>query len=142
VARKTIYVRDEDLPLWNRAFELGGGNLSRMLTDVVRDFVNRRDQELIATRIQEHGGVRKRHLLVWTARGDPDRTEWGTTFETTGTGPEGAAGLIRISQSDESAVRITLEEERLYEDGWVDREKLNEWIRNDGRWRATRYYEL
>jgi EXLDI family protein len=43
VANKTIYVSDDDLPLFQRAQELSGENLSATITSALRAFINARE---------------------------------------------------------------------------------------------------
>ncbi len=40
---KTLYVRDEDAPVWEKARELAGEKLSSFLTSYLRDFVQREE---------------------------------------------------------------------------------------------------
>src|SRR3712207_5650116 len=36
---KTLYVRDEDVPLWEQAEKLAGGSASALITEVLRNYV-------------------------------------------------------------------------------------------------------
>lgn len=42
---KTIYVRDEDLPIWERAKELAGDKLAPVIMDGLRKFVSAKELE-------------------------------------------------------------------------------------------------
>lgn len=57
---KTLYVRDEDAPVWERARELADEKLSAFLTKYLRDFVQGEEAkaagfERILLRFREHG---------------------------------------------------------------------------------------
>jgi hypothetical protein len=42
---KTIYVKEEDMPIFERAAEIAGDSLSSIITDAVRDYVRRKEAE-------------------------------------------------------------------------------------------------
>ncbi|AEE97691.1 hypothetical protein [Mahella australiensis] len=42
---KTIYVKEEDMPIFERAAEIAGDSLSSIITDAVRDYVRRKESE-------------------------------------------------------------------------------------------------
>jgi hypothetical protein len=47
---KTIYIRDEDTPLWDRAKELAGEKLAPVIVDGLRKYVAQREAEEAAAR--------------------------------------------------------------------------------------------
>lgn len=42
---KTIYIRDEDIPIWDRAKELAGEKLAPVIMDGLRDYIARKEAE-------------------------------------------------------------------------------------------------
>ena len=73
---KTIYVSDGDLPLYQRAQELAGGNLSSAITTALRRYVDLEEGRLegfkeVTVRVGPKGDRKKR--FVGTLLG-----EWGT----------------------------------------------------------------
>lgn len=86
---KTIYVAEDDLPLFQRAQQLLGGNLSAAITRAVRRYVELEDGDLAAKQdiiltIGERGSQRPqkfagRKLCVWRA---PVKTVPGESLPT------------------------------------------------------------
>lgn len=83
VPNKTIYVADSDMPLFQRAQELTGGNLSATITQALRRLVDLEEGKLegyqeITVRVGQGGGLRQRFLGVLLAeygRSTKDRSE-------------------------------------------------------------------
>ena len=83
VPNKTIYVADDDLPLFQRAQELSGGNLSATITRALRRLVEFEEGKLegfeeITVRVGPGAGRRQRFmgvLLAQLERSTKDRVE-------------------------------------------------------------------
>lgn len=125
--KRTIFVRDADLVLWQRAEVASGTNLSAFVSAALREYLEREEFKSAAIEIDLHGPVTERALFVWASR-DPDRrAAWGTSFSSDGTGPDQAKALIAQLQRDPTVRSIDLEERRSYNDGWVDRRLIETW---------------
>ncbi len=61
---KTIYVRERDVGLWERAEELAGGNVSALLAEALRRFVE--EEEL-----KEKTGMETIEVSLWGAEDKP-----------------------------------------------------------------------
>jgi EXLDI family protein len=77
---KTIYVSDDDMPLYQRAQELAGGNLSAAITRALRRFVDTEEgknegYEEITVQVGAAPGRKQRFLGVLLG-------EWGHSTET------------------------------------------------------------
>jgi len=76
--RKTIYVRDADASLWERAEELAEGSISASLTDKVREFVSKKELEARTPSplTLDHGAVTNRLLYLWASQQDQSGAMW------------------------------------------------------------------
>lgn len=61
MANKSIYIKDEDVALWNKARELAGESLSQLLTNSIKNFV--------ATKEAEKKGFKEKIILRYRDRG-------------------------------------------------------------------------
>ena len=135
--KRTVFIRDGDVPMWERAERAAGPNLSAFLSEALRAYLDREEFKEMSMQIEKHGEVTKRILYVWGSRQDDGRTAWGTSFASDGTGPDQAQALVRQMQNDSSIHHIEMEERRVYADRWVDRRPLVEWTRNAAGWTST-----
>ena len=88
VPNKTIYVSDGDLPLYDRAQELAGGNLSSAITKALRQFVDLKDgrsegYEEVTVRVGPKGGRKQR--FVGVLLGEWASGDWSQQFRVYGT---------------------------------------------------------
>jgi hypothetical protein len=127
--KRTIYVRDADTAMWDRAEAIAGNNLSAFLAAALKHYLDEQEFKEIAMQIEQHGPVTKRVLHVWGSRVDDARTAWGTSFDSDGTGPDQAAALVVRMKADPTIRNIEVEERRVYTDNWVDRRPLEQWSR-------------
>ena len=77
---KTIYVSDADLPLYQRAQELAGGNLSGVISAALRQYVERaeaRDAGFDEVTLQVGGAVRRQVRFIGTLLGELGRIHGG-----------------------------------------------------------------
>lgn len=135
--KRTIFVRDADLVLWQRAEVASGTNLSAFVSAALREYLEREEFKSAALEIDVHGPVTERALFVWASR-DPDHmAAWGTSFSSDGTGPDQANALIAQLRRDPTVVSIEFEERRAYKDGWVDRRVMETWSSSDSKKERT-----
>jgi hypothetical protein len=138
--KRTIYVREEDVSLWERADSFAAGNLSGLLATALKEFVARKEAE---GQVGDHGLIAKRTVHVWGSHSRDGRYAVGTSFEADAVGSAHAGNLIATLQADPSIAHVAIEEERLFADGWVNRVPLEEWIRHPNGWRrASRPVDL
>jgi hypothetical protein len=72
---KTIYIKDEDMPLFERAAEIAGDSLSSVIADALRDYVRRKGAE--------GAGIREITLEVGTWPGKGEKNTRKVAFEGT-----------------------------------------------------------
>jgi hypothetical protein len=125
--KRTIYVRDADLPLWERAERASGANLSAFLTAALRAYLETEEFKEMAIQIQSHGPVVKKVLYVWASHDGPAGSAWGTSFEADGTGPDQAMALVEQLRRDSTVRNIELEERQVFADNWVGRHSVRTW---------------
>ena len=86
VPNKTIYVREADAELWEKAEKLAGGSLSGLITEAVRRYTEEEDrkEQMKMKTIQtiepievDLGGSRARFVGEWLLDPDPDETRTG-----------------------------------------------------------------
>lgn len=134
MGKRTIYVRDADTPMWRRAEQIAGPNLSNFLAEALREYLQRDEFREVSMKIDRHGEVVKVVRHIWGSPEPDGRSAWGTSFETDGTGPEQAAALVEAMKSDPEINHIMVEDRRVFADNWVDRRVLEEWTRNSAGW--------
>ncbi len=89
VPNKTIYVSDSDLPLFQRAQELAGGNLSSAIATALRRYVDREEgrtegyQEITVRVGPTKGGRKQRFMGVLL--GEWASGDWSQHFRVYGT---------------------------------------------------------
>jgi hypothetical protein len=133
--KRTIYVREEDLHLWERAEQLAGaGNLSGLLATALKELVARKEAEIQSV---DHGPATKRILYVWGSHSPDGRHASGTSFEADQIGSVRADDRIRAFQADPSIAHIELEERQVFDDGWITRGSVDEWVRDSQGWRRA-----
>src|SRR5229473_2624320 len=109
--KRTIYVRDEDVALWDRAEHFADGNLSGLLASALKEFVAKKEVEM---RVADHGSVTKRLLYVWGSHDSDGRFASGTSFEAGDLGSARASNLIATLQADPSIAHVALEERQVF----------------------------
>jgi hypothetical protein len=125
--KRTVYVRDADLPLWDRAEKASGANLSAFLTDALRAYLETEEFQEVEMQIESHGPVVNRVLFVWASHEGPSGRAWGTSFEADGTGPDQAMALVEQLRRDSTVRHIELEERQVFADKWVGRQSVRTW---------------
>lgn len=130
---KTIYVSDDDLPLYQRAQELAGGNLSSAIARALRRFVaGERDREAGFGDIEVHVGpagvrsrkrFRGRRLVRWQYRASGG-TEIFSVYQT-------VHGRLAVHVR-RNATATDWSDPSLYEQGsWADPDRLREWYHHN-----------
>jgi len=132
--KRTIYVRDDDSELWERAEALSEGNLSNLLSVALKDFVARKEANM---QFEDHGAITKTVLFVWGSHSTDGRFASGTSFDSGEMGSVRAEDRVRALKLDPSIANVQLEERRVFEDGWITRAPLDEWIRDRQGWRRA-----
>jgi EXLDI family protein len=122
VPNKTIYVSDSDLPLYQRAQDLAGGNLSSAIATALRRYVDaeegrREGYEEIKVRVGPGRGRKVRFVAVLLAM-------WSTTTPTRGE-------VYRVYRS--RGGRFVVHIERTPE--WKDSGSSGNWVRDLFDWR-------
>jgi EXLDI family protein len=70
---KTIYIKDEDMPIFERAVEIAGDNFSSIVSDAVREYVARKDLQ--------GGGIKDIMLEIGTWQSDGKKDIKKITFQ-------------------------------------------------------------
>jgi len=70
---KTIYVKEEDLPIYERAAKIAGDSLSGVIADALKEYVLRKDIE--------GAGIKETIIEIGTWRSDEDKDTKKVIFE-------------------------------------------------------------
>jgi hypothetical protein len=135
--RKTIYIREADTSLWERAEDLADGSLSAFLTEKIREFVAQKEAEARkpSPLTVDHGRETKRVLYLWASQQDPAGAMWGTSFGADSMGQIHVATLMETLKRDAATQLIEIEERVVYTDGWVTNSPRERWVRGpDNTW--------